>query len=61
MRSLRRGNENVVSDHVPTGFCCLKVSKSDGEIFPPYKYSAQTWCHIFTVMMMMKLPILPCA
>ena len=29
-------DENVVSDHVPSGFCCLKVSKFDDEIFLPY-------------------------
>ena len=30
---------NTVNEHVPSGFCCLKVSKFDDEIFPPYVYS----------------------
>ena len=28
-----------VSEHVPSGFCCLKVLKFDDEIFEPYVYS----------------------
>jgi len=32
-------NENSVSEHVPFGFCCLKVSKFEDEIFEPFVYS----------------------
>ena len=32
-------DKDSVSEHVPSGFCCLKVSKFDNEIFEPYVYS----------------------
>ena len=34
-------DKDVVSEHVPSGFCCLKVSNVDNEIFPPYIYSGE--------------------
>ena len=34
-------DKNSVNEHVPSGFCCLKVSKFDGEIFEPYVYSGE--------------------
>ena len=33
------GKEDSVGEHVPSGFCCLKVSKVDDEIFEPFIYS----------------------
>ena len=32
-------DRDSVSEHVPSGFCCLKVSKFDDEISDPYVYS----------------------
>ena len=32
-------DKGSVSEHVPSGFCCLKVSKFDDELFEPYVYS----------------------
>ena len=32
-------DKHSVNKHVPSGFCCLKVSKFDEEIFEPYIYS----------------------
>ena len=32
-------DKDSVSEHVPSGFCCLKVSKFNDEIFEPYVYS----------------------
>ena len=32
-------DKHSVNKHVPSGFCCLKVSKFDDEIFEPYIYS----------------------
>jgi len=34
-------DENSVNEHVPSGLCCLKVSKFDGEFFEPYVYSGE--------------------
>jgi len=34
-------DKNSVNVHVPSWFCCLKVSKFDGEIFEPYVYSGE--------------------
>jgi len=34
-------DENSVNEHVPSGFCCLKVSKFHGEIFELYVYSGE--------------------
>ena len=34
-------DKNSINEHVPSGFCCLKVSKFDGEIFEPYVYSGE--------------------
>jgi len=34
-------DKNSVNQHVPSGFCCLKVSRFDGEIFEPYVYSGE--------------------
>ena len=31
--------KNTVNEHGPSGFCCLKVSKCNDEIFPQYVYS----------------------
>ena len=31
--------KNAVNEDVPSGFCCLKLSKFDDEIIPPYVYS----------------------
>ena len=32
-------DKDSVNEHVPSGFCCLKVSKFDDEMFEPYVYS----------------------
>ena len=32
-------DDDSVSEHIPSGFCCLKVSRVDDEIFQPYLYS----------------------
>jgi len=29
-------DKNAINEHVPSGFCCLKVSKFDNEIFPQH-------------------------
>ena len=36
-----RPRTRTVNEHVPSGFCCLKVSKFDGEFFEPYVYSGE--------------------
>ena len=46
-------DNNSVSEHVPSGFCCLKVSKFDREIFEPFVYSgpnviSKFYEHIYT-------------
>ena len=32
-------DKDSVSEHIPSGFCCLEVSKFDGEIFELHVYS----------------------
>ena len=32
-------DDEFVSEHVPSGFCCLKVSIFDDEIYEPFVYS----------------------
>jgi len=34
-------DKDSVNEHVPSGFCCLTVSKFDGEVFEPYTYSGR--------------------
>ena len=34
-------DKNSANKHVSSGFCCLKVSKFDEEVFEPYVYSSE--------------------
>ena len=54
-------DRDSVSEHVPSGFCCLKVSKFDDEIFEPHvyhmcSYLSRAGCGCLHMVQLMPLP-----